>query len=215
MNMSNASGLSTQGMVVTFAISTYDSAVGLWLFSTNWILSIISPISSFVGLPACIMIIICMTSAKINKKTKIFYVAIALFTLAPLIFTHLLSLFVNCAISFISGGTVIFFFANAAPLACQIALVAVAAGESGAAYITAAFAVERYIAVRYPFRAHSLTLRQTATCVTVIAVCSIALNCIGFYAYVPAAPLSTVLNFACTPRADAAIIMLPCWCLMH
>ena len=192
----------------TLMAATVDtSVIDSWTLSTEWILAIVSPFSSIGGIPLSLSVILCMPFALTSNKTKVFYVAIAAFGLAPLIFMHLFNIFASNSLPFVSGGTVIFELESVAPVACQISMVATAAGECGAAYVTAVFAVERYVAVRYPFAAQSFTLNRASACVAIIAISTTTLNCMGFYTYVPS-PLNTFFNMACAPRDDAAVLLL-------
>jgi hypothetical protein len=155
----------------------------------EWIRTVVSTISSFVSIPVSVVIIVCMPFTLTSNKTKVFYVSIATFGLAPLIFMQLLDTFTSNALPIISNGMVAFDLQTSSTVACQISQVGEAAGECAATYVTALFALERYVAVRHPFAAHTYTVNRTVACVVAIAAMATAFNCTAFYLFVPSNPL--------------------------
>ena len=133
-----------------------------------------------------------------------FYVMMTIANLGPLIFTYDMLYFSAGTIKRISGNKIYFNFAKVSSFCCQLSNFASAAGDAETVYLLMLLALERVLAISFPFRAHLFTLQRTAICCAILTLCVVGLNGVLFWAY--DIILSSFNFYACSviPAADNA-----------
>lgn len=193
----------TTTKTATTTTTLSPSEISLELQSTvmYYLSAVINPISILIGLPATFIIIGIMPFTKVSRKTRLFYVSIAVTNLGHLISTQLLIFF------FAYTTKVMFGYSprtvqNMSSIACKISRYASNAGNNMSSYITLFFSIERLIAIRFPFKAHLFTYKVSAICIAAIIAEALGVHSTAFLLY------DKVPGVTCSPQSDASTILL-------
>lgn len=149
----------------------------------NYLSGIISPITVFCGIPACLLTVFCMANDVTSCKSRIFYVSIALYFLPTLIFKHLLYYFSYHALSWYSEQGTFLHFDGLSAFTCRLSQFASGFGENASAFLTALYAFERLMVVASPFKAAWFTFTRSSLLTLLVSLQAVALNISAFYTF--------------------------------
>jgi hypothetical protein len=172
-----------------------------WIAALRWMEAIISPVNLLFGFPCIVLVLVCMPYTSIGRKPRMFYVLIACFTILPHVFLQLFIFFVKDAMMLYRQSNIYFSLEATSVAVCQFSRFAIGTGDQLSALMITLLGIQRFVAIRIPFKARAFTLARNAMCVAAVAVVAVGVNCLAFGNYGSG---GNIINPNCSPIPSAA-----------